>query len=199
MQPVKLNAVVSNWTVPLYQEFLVKTYGAENPNVTLNWQGMAFRPLFESIEIQMGAESPGIDVLGVDVPLVASYGIRNYLLPLDTYFSKEDQEGWLPEAREASTFNGKLIAPPGRTSTQMLYYNKKLFRDAGVDLPSGNARSVRMARCVAERPPDRLHLPAPPERPDRRASGSAPAAARFAMWPHRASTGPPESLVRWRA
>lgn len=89
---VTLNVVVSDWTAPDFRDFVKKTYEAEHPNVTLNWQGMAFRPLFESIEIQMGAESPGIDVLGVDVPLVASYGIRNYLLPLDGYFSKDDQE-----------------------------------------------------------------------------------------------------------
>jgi ABC-type glycerol-3-phosphate transport system substrate-binding protein len=147
---VTLNVVVSDWTVPDFRDFVKKTYEAENPQVTLNWQGMAFRPLFESIEIQMGAESSGIDVLGVDVPLVASYGLRNYLLPLDSSFSKEDQEGWLPEAREAATFNGKLLAPPGRTSTQMLYYNKKLFKEAGVDFPSADPTKRLTWEQVAE-------------------------------------------------
>lgn len=134
-EAVKLNAVVSNWTVPLYQEFLVKTYGAENPHVTLNWQGLPFRQVFESIEIQSGAKSTDLDVIGVDVPLVASYGIRGYLHPLDSYFSKDEQAKWLPEAREAGTFQGKLLAPPGRTSTQMLYYNKKLFAEAKIAPP----------------------------------------------------------------
>jgi ABC-type glycerol-3-phosphate transport system substrate-binding protein len=136
--PVTLSVVVSDWTTPEFRDFVKKTYEAENRHVTVNWQGMAFRPLFETIEIQMGAESPEIDVLGVDVPLVASYGIRNYLHPLDSSFSKDDQNEWLPEAREAATFNGKLIAPPGRTSTQMLYYNKKLFKEAGVEFPGAD-------------------------------------------------------------
>jgi multiple sugar transport system substrate-binding protein len=132
---VELNVVVSDWTLPAFRDYVKQVYEAENPHVTLNWQGMAFRPLFESIEIQIGAQSPTIDVYGVDVPMVASYGLRGYLEPLDDYFSAEEIARWMPEAVGASMYDGRLIAAPGRTSTQMLYYNRDLFEAAGLTPP----------------------------------------------------------------
>lgn len=134
-EPVELNVTVSDWTTPDFRDFVKQVYEEENPHVTLNWQGMAFRPLFESLEIQLGAQSPTLDVYGVDVPLVASYGIRDYLQPLDEYFTEEEQAGWLPEAREAGSYEGELVAAPGRTSTQMLYYNKDMFEEVGIEPP----------------------------------------------------------------
>jgi ABC-type glycerol-3-phosphate transport system substrate-binding protein len=135
---VELNVVVSDWTLPEFRDFVKQVYEEENPHVTINWQGMAFRPLFESIEIQLGAQSPALDIYGVDVPLIASYGIRGYLYPLNDYFSEEEQARWLPEAREAAYYEGQLLAPPGRTSTQMLFYNKEMFEEAGIPFPSAD-------------------------------------------------------------
>jgi multiple sugar transport system substrate-binding protein len=71
------------------------------------------------------------------VPLVAGYGLRNWLLPLDDIFSDAEIEDWLDAAVEAGSYQGELLAAPVSTSTQLLFYNADLFEQAGIT-PPGN-------------------------------------------------------------
>ncbi len=143
---------------PINQAFMAK-----HPNIKIEMESYPFDQLFEVIEMKGGGGEDSFDVVSVDVPMVSGYGFRDYLLPLDDYFSAEDKDKYIPSAVNAGTYKGKFLAPPMSSSSQLLFYNKKLLADAGVPFPSESVEErmtwedvVEHARKVVQRAdPDR--------------------------------------------
>src|SRR5271163_2665899 len=65
---------------------VIAAFEAENPDIKVELDTYPFRQLFETIEVRMKAQDANLDMISVDVPLVASYSLRGYLAPLDDYF-----------------------------------------------------------------------------------------------------------------
>lgn len=95
---------------------------------------VAFSSLFETIEVKVGSGSPDIDVISVDGPMVAAYATRNYIIPLDKYFSDDEKKQLISSSLNAGTWDGKFYAPPMCTSAQLLWYNTALLDQAGVKI-----------------------------------------------------------------
>ena len=121
-------------------EEVVAAFEAENPDIDVELEQVPFNALFEQIQVRLQAESVTPDVISVDVPLVAGYGLRGWLLPLDEYFVMGEQDDWLEAAVEAGSYNGELLAAPVSTSTQLLIYNADIFAAAGIEPPGENDR-----------------------------------------------------------
>lgn len=103
---------------------VIDAFEAENPDIEVQLDELPFNELFTQIQIRMSAGGGDPDVLSVDVPVTAGYGIRNWLLPLDDVFTAEEKADWLEAALEAGTYEGQLLSAPVSTSTQLLIYNK---------------------------------------------------------------------------
>jgi raffinose/stachyose/melibiose transport system substrate-binding protein len=54
-----------------------------------------------------------------------------FVAPLDR--TEFESLGYLPGALDTNTYNGKLYGIPVSADAWLIYYNKKLFRDAGID------------------------------------------------------------------
>jgi ABC-type glycerol-3-phosphate transport system substrate-binding protein len=116
---------------------IIAAFEARNPDVTVAIDSYPFRQLFEAIELRMKAQDPDVDLISVDVPLVASYSARGYLAALDEYFTSEELEHtWVAASRQAGTYQGKFMAAPQNNSTQFMYVNLSLFREAGLTPPA---------------------------------------------------------------
>lgn len=111
-----------------------------HPNIDLVLEQVPFNTLFEQIQVRLGSGSPDPDVISVDVPLVAGYGLRGWLLPLDDAFNEEQRADWLTASLQAGTYNGELLAAPVSTSTQLLYYNADIFEQVGLTPPGPDDR-----------------------------------------------------------
>ena len=117
---------------------VIAAFEAENPDIKVELDTYPFRQLFETIEVRMKAQDANLDLISVDVPLVASYSLRGYLAPLDDYFTADDiKKTWLEASGKAGTYNGHFMAAPQNTSSQFMYINRKLFRDSGITPPKG--------------------------------------------------------------
>lgn len=121
-------------------EEVVAEFEAKNPDIKVEVEAVPFNSLFEQIQVRLGAESPDPDVIAVDVPLVAGYGLRDWLLPLGDVFTEDERADWLDAALEAGSYEGELLAAPVSTSTQLLYYNADLFEKAGITPPGEDER-----------------------------------------------------------
>src|SRR3984885_14792144 len=71
---------------------VIAAFEAKNPEIKVQLDTYPFRQLFETIEVRMKAQDKDVDLISVDVPLVASYSVRGFLAPLDEYFSKDEIE-----------------------------------------------------------------------------------------------------------
>lgn len=119
---------------------VIDAFEADNPDIEVELDQLPFNDLFTQIQIRMNAGGGDPDILSVDVPVTASYGIRGWLLPLDDVFNEQERADWLEAALEAGTYEGQLLSAPVSTSTQLLIYNKALFERAGVTPPGPDER-----------------------------------------------------------
>jgi len=115
---------------------VVDAFQAATPGIRVELETYPFRQLFEVIEIRMSGQSQDVDLISVDVPLVASYSVRGFLHPLDEYFTPEEiADTWIPASRDAGTYRDQFMAAPQNNSTQFFYVNRGLFQQAGVQMP----------------------------------------------------------------
>lgn len=125
-----------DWSV----EQVLADFKAAKPEIEVQAEQTGFNELFQQIQIRLAAGDTSPDVISVDVPLVASYGFRNWLLNLDDVFSADEKADWLDAAITAGSYEGHLLAAPVSTSTQLLFYNKKILDEAGVTPPGQDER-----------------------------------------------------------
>jgi ABC-type glycerol-3-phosphate transport system substrate-binding protein len=85
---------------------VIAQFEADNPDIKIEVEQVPFNDLFTQIQVRFGAGSTTPDVIAVDAPLVASYALRGWLLPLEEEFSEEDFADWLPSAIEAGSIEG---------------------------------------------------------------------------------------------
>lgn len=91
--------------------------------------------LFRTLEIRLNARNEMPDVYLVDGPLTASYAARGHLLDLGGLIDGE-RDRYVPSTLLQGTFKEKLYSLPLGTSSQLLFYNKRLFSEAGLPEPS---------------------------------------------------------------
>ncbi|HUV29007.1 MAG TPA: sugar ABC transporter substrate-binding protein [Anaerolineales bacterium] len=119
---------------------IITAFEESHPGIKVEVEEIPFSELVSQINLRFGADDTSIDVVSADVPLVSSYGYKDWLLPLDGIFSDEELADFLPAALAAGTYNGELLAAPVSTSTQLLYYNADIFAAAGITPPGQDER-----------------------------------------------------------
>ncbi len=92
------------------------------------------------------------DVAGMWSYAVAAYSENNALTPLDTYVAEAGivEEDYYPIFWELGLHRGHLWALPSTPATNALHWNKKLFRDAGLD-PDKPPRSLAELEAMNEK------------------------------------------------
>lgn len=80
------------------------------------------------------------DVIHQDRFTIGDWASRDTFLPLDDYMRRDSadplavrQEDYYEACWAEATFKGKLFAVPSTTDNRNLYYNRALFREAGLD------------------------------------------------------------------
>lgn len=115
---------------PFFQEF------EEETGIKIKYEAYPFAELFETIEIRQEAKSKDVDVILVDAPVTPAYAVKDYIKPLDKYFTEDEiEETWAESATRAGYWNDTFWSAPLNNSSQVLYYNKDLLEKAGVEFP----------------------------------------------------------------
>ncbi len=115
-------------------------FQAANPDIEVIPEQVGSDALTQQIQVKLSAKSATPGVISVDVPNTANYGYNGWLAPLDDVFNAAEKADWLSAATTAGTYDGKLLAAPVNTSTQLLYYNLDLWQKAGITPPGPDDR-----------------------------------------------------------
>ncbi len=135
-EPVTIRFITLSEAWADHMQQVIDAFHQTTPAIRVEMEIYPFRQLFEVIEIRMSGQSRDVDVISVDVPLVASYSARGFLHPLDEYFTPEEIEStWIPAASDAGSYRDQFMAAPQNNSTQFLYVNRALFEENGVQMP----------------------------------------------------------------
>lgn len=113
---------------------LADAYMEYNPNAQVVIEAYTRTELMKVIDIKIGAGDAGYDVLFVDQPLVASYFWKDYLLPLDDYFSEDELSVFTKADLGSGYVENSLQAVPLTSSSQVLMVNRDLLKEAGLSL-----------------------------------------------------------------
>lgn len=95
----------------------------------------------EMQQVKLESGSKDYDVVGIDVPLVASYAYKGWVAPVDEYFTEEEKKEFNPSALEAGSWEGAFYAPAMNSSSQLLWYNTALLEEAGVKVPKSSTEN----------------------------------------------------------
>jgi multiple sugar transport system substrate-binding protein len=112
-----------------------------NPGMRLRVERFPFGEIFQAIDVRLQARTPSPDIYIVDGPLTAFYNVRRHLAEIEPIIGREGVARYALAAIEQGSTGGKLMTLPLYTSTCVLFCNTRLFRAAGVDLPSQDPAS----------------------------------------------------------
>ena len=109
---------------------VVEAYNAAHDDVEVVVDYYQYDALLSNAEVKFGSGSQDYDMVTVDAPLVAAYTNRGYIVPLDSYYSAEEQDQFTPSEKDSSCWNGSFMAAPMNNSSQILWYNADLLKQA---------------------------------------------------------------------
>ncbi len=119
-----------------YLDELVAKFEAENPDITVKLTTLPFSDSQTTI-IASKATNTMPDVLGMNPPWTRSFYDMGILAPLDDLMAADasfNQEDYYQAS--FAPIDGNIYLAPVVTTAFYLYYNKTMFADAGLDLPT---------------------------------------------------------------
>ncbi len=116
---------------------MMQLYMQEHPNVTFDVRGVPFGDL-DSTQLAAMEARQGPDIMIVNSVTVGSFIDRGYLVPMNDLIATNglDTSIFYPGMLGSAVFNDQIYGLPIDTGTRVLYYNKKLFADAGLEPPT---------------------------------------------------------------
>lgn len=115
---------------------MIDAFEAANPDIKVVHQSVPFNDLNAATESRIGQGDTSIDLIHADTPRVPAFASKEYLLNLDDRRAEIEAAVPNPVDIEQVSWNGGLYAYPMWTSTQLLFYNKDLLEQAGVEPPT---------------------------------------------------------------
>lgn len=126
---------IADWVIPEFE----KAMDAEGKDVTVEFQPQGVDDEDYKTKIALDLQSgKGADIIGMDGIWVGEFAEAGYIKPLSDVGGDavDDWDGWaqIPDAvQNALSFDGDRYGVPQGADGRVLYYNKDLFAQAGLD------------------------------------------------------------------
>lgn len=121
---------LSNW----WKE-LIKDFEAQNPNVKINLYSIPFNQYVQQMTVRFAGNNPP-DIVHLPTRNFAAFAAQDWLMPLDDRLAKTDiLATWTPLQSEMK-WDGKMQGVLLMGYGSLLYYNERLMKAAGVDVPT---------------------------------------------------------------
>ncbi len=113
---------------------LLKDFHDQHPNITVEQLGVNFFDYWTKLSTAMAAGS-GPDLALNDTSTVPSRAKTGAILSTDEFIQRDGVNlgDYFPILVDRMKYQGKMYGMPNDTDVRVLYYNKKMFQDAGLD------------------------------------------------------------------
>ncbi|MGZ9810206.1 ABC transporter substrate-binding protein [Pseudoroseicyclus sp. H15] len=120
-------------------EQIAEAFEAEHPDIDVNIEVADWDGYWEKLRVQVAGGTPP-DVFAMDAPLYPDWQSRDVLLNMQPYIDAEPGllDGVFPVTLEAYKTDEGLFGLPRDFQTIVLFYNKDMFDEAGVDYPTAD-------------------------------------------------------------
>ncbi len=117
-------------------EKIIEAYEAANPGIDVELQVVPWGKYWTKLQTEAGNDNLP-DVFWMNPFNFPLYASNEVVLPIDDMVEKSgfDADAIPQEMRKIYSYDGKLYSLPNNRDAIVVWYNKKIFRDAGVDEP----------------------------------------------------------------
>ena len=115
-------------------EGLVQQYNESQDEVEIDMEISPWDVFFQKLLPSIAA-GKGPDLMAMDSVQLPQYASRGVLKPMDSYYEDPEAEAdtLVPSAVDATEWDGTRYGVPMNFTTLLLYWNKDMFREAGLD------------------------------------------------------------------
>ncbi|WP_219836130.1 ABC transporter substrate-binding protein [Paenibacillus sp. R14(2021)] len=135
----------------LAEQMVIDNYMKENPNVKIEVEALAEEPFKNKLKAYMASNEP-IDLTmvhgGAELNTLVQAGYVKELNPADY---ESEQFNFLPGVYKSFTFNDKVYGLPRNSDYEVIYYNKKLFEENGVKVPTTFTELLEAAKAFRDK------------------------------------------------
>ncbi|WP_216327582.1 ABC transporter substrate-binding protein [Deinococcus aestuarii] len=121
---------------------LTPEFNKKYPDINVKWVVLPENELRQKVTLDVASNAGSFDIATVGVYEVPIWAKNGWLDPLTPLFQKNASiassyklNDILPSVRNALTVNGQLYAVPFYAESSMTFYNKDLFKKAGLTMP----------------------------------------------------------------
>ena len=106
-----------------------------HPKVTVKYVNVPFGEAQNKFKNAAQSGSGAPDVIRSEVAWTPEFADLGYLAPLDGTAALKDEDDFLKQAAASTEYNGKTYAVPQVIDSMGIFYNKEIFKEAGVEVP----------------------------------------------------------------
>ena len=135
-------ATVNNPDMVTMQK-LTPEFNKKYPDITVKWVVLPENELRQKLTLDVASGAGSFDLATVGAYEVPIWAKNGWLTPLTPLFTKDAAlsssyklDDVLPGVRKALTVGGQLYAVPFYAESSMTFYNKDLFKKAGLTMPA---------------------------------------------------------------
>ncbi|WP_299530785.1 extracellular solute-binding protein [uncultured Streptomyces sp.] len=114
---------------------LAEGFEKKHPKVDVKYVNVPFGEAQNKFKNAAQANAGAPDVIRSEVAWTPEFADLGYLAPLDGTAALKDQKDFLEQAAASTKYDGKTYAVPQVIDSMGVFYNKKMFADAGVEVP----------------------------------------------------------------
>ncbi|MEU6977056.1 MULTISPECIES: extracellular solute-binding protein [unclassified Streptomyces] len=114
---------------------IAEDFTKKHPKVTVKYVNVPFGDAQNKFKNAAQSGSGAPDVIRSEVAWTPDFANLGYLAPLDGTAALKDKDDFLKQAAASTKYNGKTYAVPQVIDSMGIFYNKKIFKDAGVEVP----------------------------------------------------------------
>ncbi|GBQ03450.1 sugar ABC transporter substrate-binding protein [Streptomyces spongiicola] len=122
-----------------------------HPDVKVNYVNVPFGEVQNKFKNAAQSGSGAPDVIRSEVAWTPEFADLGYLAPLDGTPALKDDKDFLPQAAASTKYADKTYAVPQVIDSMGIFYNKKIFQEAGVQPPA----SIAELKTVSEKIKDK--------------------------------------------
>ncbi|MFI9624398.1 extracellular solute-binding protein [Streptomyces sp. NPDC052042] len=130
---------------------LAEGFTKQHPKVRVNYVNVPFGDAQNKFKnaAQSGSDAP--DVIRSEVAWTPEFADLGYLAPLDGTAALKNRDDFLKQAAASTKYQDKTYAVPQVIDSMGIFYNKKIFKEAGVEVPG----TVEELKSVAKKIKDK--------------------------------------------
>ncbi|GHG37495.1 MULTISPECIES: extracellular solute-binding protein [Streptomyces] len=130
---------------------LAEDFTKKHPKVTVKYVNVPFGEAQNKFKNAAQSGSGAPDVIRSEVAWTPEFADLGYLAPLDGTAALKDQGDFLEQAAASTKYNGKTYAVPQVIDSMGVFYNKKIFKEAGVEVPKNIAELKTVSATIKEK------------------------------------------------